>query len=68
MLPLSVTSDEQLLELRRKLEALGFDDPFDRSSAPLVRKLLDDLIHSTESLRALKVRRSSRELCGLYRS
>ena len=49
--------DRQLVALKRKLESLQYRDDFDRRSAPLVQKLLDDLVHTTESYRALKVRR-----------
>ena len=42
--------------LCRKLEALNYSDPLDRESAPLVQKLVDDLVHTTESYRGLKLR------------
>jgi len=50
-----VMEDRQLVVLKRKLESLQYTDEFDRRSAPLVQKLLDDLVHTTESYRALKV-------------
>lgn len=40
--------------LRRKLDALGYDHPVDEFSGPLVQKLVDDLVHTTESYRGLK--------------
>lgn len=42
--------------LSRKLEALSYTDPLDPVSAPLVQKLVDDLVHTTESYRGLKLR------------
>lgn len=41
--------------LRRKLEALGYADALDEHSVPLVSKLVDDLVHTTESYRSLKI-------------
>ncbi|KAK3289417.1 hypothetical protein CYMTET_3154 [Cymbomonas tetramitiformis] len=55
-----LTIDEaRLAQLRRKLESLNYGDTFDLSSVPLIQKLLDDLVHTTESYRALKLRNSS---------
>lgn len=42
--------------LARKLEALNYNDQLDPVSAPLVQKLVDDLVHTTESYRALKLK------------
>jgi hypothetical protein len=42
--------------LSRKLEALNYTDPLEPVSAPLVQKLVDDLVHTTESYRALKLK------------
>lgn len=47
--------EQQELELlRRKLDALSYDHPVDDFSGPLVQKLVDDLVHTTESYRGLK--------------
>lgn len=46
--------DVQLAGLRHRLEALHYSEPLDRSSAPLVSRLVDDLLHATESYRAVK--------------
>jgi hypothetical protein len=47
--------DQQVMALlKRKLEALRYTEPVDNVSAPLVQKLLDDLVHTTETYRGLK--------------
>lgn len=46
--------DRQLAMLRRKLDALSYSEDLDSSSAPLVQKLVDDLVHTTDSYRVLK--------------
>ncbi|GFR41794.1 hypothetical protein Agub_g2559, partial [Astrephomene gubernaculifera] len=46
--------DRQLAVLRRKLEALSYSDPLDATSAPLVQKLVEDLVHTTDSYRVIK--------------
>jgi centrosomal protein CEP135 len=43
----------QLAVLRRKLDALGYAEALDRGSLELVGKLLDDLVHATDSFRAV---------------
>ena len=40
--------------LQRKLTALGYGESFDSSSAPLIQRLLDDMVHTTESYRDLR--------------
>ena len=47
--------EQQALELlKRKLDALSYTDPVDEESASLVQRLVDDLVHTTESYRGLK--------------
>ncbi|GIL57051.1 hypothetical protein Vafri_12185 [Volvox africanus] len=46
--------DRQLVVLRRKLDALSYSEPLDPSSAPLVQKLIEDLVHTTDSYRVTK--------------
>ena len=47
--------EQQALQLlKRKLDALSYMEPVDEHSAPLVQKLVDDLVHTTESYRGLK--------------
>uniref|UniRef100_A0A7S0UMS0 Uncharacterized protein n=1 Tax=Polytomella parva TaxID=51329 RepID=A0A7S0UMS0_9CHLO len=51
----------QLYSLRQKLDALSFNDPLDPISAPLVSKLVEDLVDATESYRTLKLQCSQQE-------
>lgn len=46
--------DRQLALLRRQLDHLKYEESFDASSGDLVQKLLEDLVHATESYRAVK--------------
>ena len=41
--------------LRRKLEALSYTEKLDATSGALVERLVDDLVHTTESYRTLKM-------------
>lgn len=45
----------KLSQLRKKLQALQFKESLDDSSAPLVDKLVTDLLHTTDSYRDLKL-------------
>jgi predicted patatin/cPLA2 family phospholipase len=50
-------SDERhMLLLRRKLQALNYNDHLDETSSDLVQNLVNDLVHTTESYRSLKER------------
>lgn len=40
--------------LKRKLDGLNYAEPVDELSEPLVQRLVDDLVHTTESYRGLK--------------
>lgn len=40
--------------LKRKVEALGYSEPLDNSSALLVQKLVEDVVHATDSFRTLQ--------------
>ena len=42
--------------LRRRLEAMQYQEELDPRSAPLVERLVGDLVHTTEAYRALKIR------------
>ena len=44
--------------LRRRLEAMQYQEDLDPRSAPLVERLVGDLVHTTEAYRALKIRNS----------
>lgn len=48
-------ADRQFLLLKRKLQALNYNDEVDIKSAQLVENLVSDLMHTTESYRALKL-------------
>lgn len=45
----------KLSQLRKKLEALNYKQPLETVSAPLVDKLVADLLHTTDSYRDLKL-------------
>ena len=45
----------KLSQLRKKLEALNYKEPLEPSSAPLVDKLVADLLHTTDGYRDLKL-------------
>ncbi len=45
--------------LKRKLDALGYTNADERSDTPLVRQIVDDLIHTTDCYLALKQQASS---------
>lgn len=50
-----VLEEHQFGLLKRKLDALNYSHPVDAVSGPLVQALLDDLVHTTEAYRALKL-------------
>ncbi|KAG1668637.1 hypothetical protein FOA52_002490 [Chlamydomonas sp. UWO 241] len=49
-----MAEERGVVALRAKLEALSYRDSLDYSSAPLVQKLVDDLLHSRQEYVALK--------------
>ena len=51
---------QDLTLLRRKLSLLSYPEHLDDSSASLVQRLVDDLIHTTESYRNLKTQLDAR--------
>lgn len=51
--------------VRRRLDQLGFRQPLDFVSLPLVEKLFSDLVSTTESLKQLKVLRAS-GVCNIH--
>jgi hypothetical protein len=59
-------TEQQLYALRRKLDSLGYSNPLDPVSGPLVQKLVDDLVATTDALRNLKLQsaRQAQELAG----
>jgi centrosomal protein CEP135 len=51
---MAVWDERQHILLRRKLQALNYNDSLDVGSCDLVQNLVNDLVHTTESYRALK--------------
>lgn len=49
-----VAGSEHFLTIRKKLNVLGYSQPFGEDSLPLVERLLDDLILTTHGLRESK--------------
>lgn len=47
--------ERMLVVLRRKLEALHYTEPLDAASAPLVSRVVDDLVRTTDSYRSVKL-------------
>lgn len=47
--------ERALVLLRRKLEALNYTERLDAASAPLVSRLVDDLVRTTDSYRSAKL-------------
>lgn len=50
-----IMDERSLVLLRRKLEALSYHDTLEANSAPLVAKLVDDLVRTSDSYRLLKI-------------
>ncbi|KAI8484989.1 hypothetical protein Bbelb_372350 [Branchiostoma belcheri] len=55
---MSSTAEKKFSNLRRRLDQLGYRQPLGVESLPLVEKLFADLVHTTESLKNLKLQRS----------
>ena len=51
---------DRVAVLRRKLDALAYAEPLEPGSAALAERLLGDLVATTESWRALKLRDAAR--------
>lgn len=56
-LKMSITTkaQESFTNLRKRLDQLGYQQPLGIESLPLVERLFADLLHTTESLRSVKV-------------
>ncbi|NXI07231.1 CP135 protein, partial [Irena cyanogastra] len=52
---MSATAERRFLNLRKRLDQLGYRHPLGVDSLPLVEKLFSDLVHTTESLRKTKL-------------
>lgn len=49
------TAERKFINLRKRLDQLGYRQPLGIESLPLVEKLFSDLVHTTESLRNAKL-------------
>ncbi|XP_066576020.1 centrosomal protein of 135 kDa isoform X2 [Amia ocellicauda] len=52
---MSSTAERKFINLRKRLDQLGYRQPLGIESLPLVEKLFSDLVHTTESLRNAKL-------------
>uniref|UniRef100_A0A8C0EV33 Centrosomal protein 135 n=1 Tax=Bubo bubo TaxID=30461 RepID=A0A8C0EV33_BUBBB len=52
---MTTTAERRFINLRRRLDQLGYRQPLAVESLPLVEKLFSDLVHTTESLRSAKL-------------
>ncbi|XP_069487721.1 centrosomal protein of 135 kDa [Ambystoma mexicanum] len=52
---MSTAAERKYLNLRKRLDQLGYRQPLGIESLPLVEKLFSDLVHTTESLRNAKL-------------
>ncbi|KAI1238313.1 hypothetical protein IHE44_0013034 [Lamprotornis superbus] len=52
---MSTNAERRFVNLRKRLDQLGYRHPLGVDSLPLVEKLFSDLVHTTESLRRAKL-------------
>ncbi|KAG7316732.1 hypothetical protein KOW79_020273 [Hemibagrus wyckioides] len=52
---MSTSAERKFINLRKRLDQLGYRQPLGIESLPLVEKLFSDLVHTTESLRNAKL-------------
>ncbi|XP_012677322.2 centrosomal protein of 135 kDa isoform X1 [Clupea harengus] len=52
---MSTTAERKFVNLRKRLDQLGYRQPLGIDTLPLVEKLFSDLVHTTESLRNAKL-------------
>uniref|UniRef100_A0AAR2JIC6 Centrosomal protein 135 n=1 Tax=Pygocentrus nattereri TaxID=42514 RepID=A0AAR2JIC6_PYGNA len=52
---MSTNAERKFINLRKRLDQLGYRQPLGIESLPLVEKLFSDLVHTTESLRNAKL-------------
>lgn len=52
---MSTAAERKYINLRKRLDQLGYRQPLGIESLPLVEKLFSDLVHTTESLRNVKL-------------
>ncbi|XP_018431235.1 PREDICTED: centrosomal protein of 135 kDa [Nanorana parkeri] len=58
---MSTAAERKFINLRKRLDQLGYKQPLGIESLPLVEKLFSDLVHTTESLRNAKLSASKNE-------
>ncbi|XP_073501552.1 centrosomal protein of 135 kDa isoform X3 [Phyllobates terribilis] len=58
---MSTAAERKFLNLRKRLDQLGYKQPLGIESLPLVEKLFSDLVHTTESLRNAKLNAGKNE-------
>ncbi|XP_077333575.1 centrosomal protein of 135 kDa isoform X1 [Lithobates pipiens] len=58
---MSTAAERKFINLRKRLDQLGYKQPLGIESLPLVEKLFSDLVHTTESLRNAKLSVSKNE-------
>ena len=51
---MATTSEQKYIILRKRLDQFGYKQPLAIESLPLVEKLFQDLIHTTEALKKAK--------------
>jgi centrosomal protein CEP135 len=56
----SSLSEQKYIQLRKRLDQLGYRQTLGIDSLPLIEKLFNDLVHTTESLKKLKLEVSTR--------
>jgi centrosomal protein CEP135 len=52
---LSTISEQKYINLRKRLDQLGYRQTLGIESLPLIEKLFNDLVHTTESLKKSKL-------------
>ncbi|NXS48553.1 CP135 protein, partial [Balaeniceps rex] len=52
---MTTTAERRFINLRKRLDQLGYRQPLGVESLPLVENLFSDLVHTTESLRSAKL-------------
>ncbi|XP_044155360.1 centrosomal protein of 135 kDa isoform X2 [Bufo gargarizans] len=58
---MSTAAERKFINLRKRLDQLGYKQPLGIESLPLVEKLFSDLVHTTESLRNAKLNAGKNE-------
>ena len=62
----SSISEQKYINLRKRLDQLGYRQTLGIESLPLIEKLFNDLVHTTESLKKSKLEVIFLNLCSKY--